>query len=315
MDNYRLLDLFKVKKRNRWIDRKSIMSDIVEEMERDNHDAVIVIESHKPVGIITTKDILRLLKNGSDFSLPVEAYMVTPVETISQHATLNEALQFMQEKHFHRIVTVDESGCMVGSITQKELISLTYTRWVRMIQSYQQELREINEALELKSKKFEKIAGTDSLTGLYNRMKFLELFVSEYKIMVQRHNALSLLVIDLDHFKAINDTYGHNIGDDVLKQISNLLLRELRSVDILCRWGGEEFVALLPAADSEDALRIAEKIRWAILHLEMEGLPRVTTSIGVSQVEKGDTLQTAIERADRALYLAKEDGRNCVRRV
>ncbi|OQX49798.1 MAG: hypothetical protein B5M46_03525 [Epsilonproteobacteria bacterium 4484_20] len=255
MDNYRLSDLLKIKKRNRWINKEEITSEIFNDIERYKHDAAMVIEEGRPIGIVTTKDILRLLKNRADLSLPVKTYMVSPVVTVSQYCTLNEALQL-------------------------ELISIAYTRWVRMIQTYQKELHEINEKLERKSKKFEKIAATDPLTGLYNRMKFLELFISEYTIMVQRHNALSLLVIDLDHFKVVNDTYGHNIGDEMLEQISALLLKELRNVDILCRWGGEEFVALLPAADCDDAFLIAEKIRAVIEAFSPEGMPGITASIG-----------------------------------
>jgi len=315
MDNYRLSDLLKIKKRNRWINKEEITSEIFNDIERYKHDAAMVIEEGRPIGIVTTKDILRLLKNRADLSLPVKTYMVSPVVTVSQYCTLNEALQFMQDKHFKRIVTVDEEGRLVGSITQKELISIAYTRWVRMIQTYQKELHEINEKLERKSKKFEKIAATDPLTGLYNRMKFLELFISEYTIMVQRHNALSLLVIDLDHFKVVNDTYGHNIGDEMLEQISALLLKELRNVDILCRWGGEEFVALLPAADCDDAFLIAEKIRAVIEAFSPEGMPGITASIGVSQIREGDDLHEVIERADKALYSAKMAGRNCVKRA
>jgi diguanylate cyclase (GGDEF)-like protein len=314
MDTYRLSDLLKIKKRNRWINKEMVTQEVFDVMERNNHDASIIIENLKPLGIVTTKDILRLLKNRADLSLPIEHYMTTPVETVSHHCTLNEALQLMKDKHFNRIMTVDDAGRLIGSITQKELISIAYTRWVRMIQDYQEELQEINEKLEKKSRKFEKIASTDSLTGLYNRLKFLELFATEYTIMAQRHNSLSLLVIDLDHFKKVNDTYGHNVGDEVLKQISNLLLRELRSVDILCRWGGEEFVALLPAANIGDACHIAEKIRQSIETISIEGIPKITASIGVSQVQEGDNLHEVIERADKALYMAKIAGRNCVRK-
>jgi diguanylate cyclase (GGDEF)-like protein len=313
MDNYRLSDLLKIKKRSRWVSKETITQDIFDGMEKYNHDSAMIVEEGKPIGIITTKDILRLLKDHADLTLPIEHYMTSPVETISQNSTLNEALRFMQDKHFKRIVTVNDQGKLIGSITQKELISITYSRWVSMIQGYQKELQEINAQLEKRSKKLEKIAATDALTGLYNRKKFLDLFVSEYSIMVQRHNALSLLVMDLDHFKQVNDMYGHNIGDEVLKQVSNLLLRELRNVDILCRWGGEEFVALLPAADVADAMAIAEKIRIRISEFSLEGLPKVTISIGVSQIKEGDDLHDVIERADKALYLAKMDGRNCVR--
>lgn len=315
MDNYRLADLLKIKKRDRWVSRDMITQDLLVFMERYGHDAALVVEEKRPVGIITTKDVLRLLKEHVNLSAPIGDYMTSPVETIPHDATLSEAIHFLQDKHFKRIVTVDDEGNLVGSITQKELISIAYTRWVRMIQHYQDELLSINQKLEEKSSKFERIASIDPLTGLYNRMKFLELYVSEYQVMVQRKNALSLILIDLDHFKKINDTYGHNMGDEVLRQISNLLLRELRSVDILCRWGGEEFVALLPAADMNDAEKIAEKIRSATESHSFAGVASVTMSIGVTQVHEHDELYDAIQRADEALYFAKVSGRNCVKTV
>ncbi|WP_294956024.1 diguanylate cyclase [Sulfurovum sp.] len=315
MDNYRLSDLLKRKKRNRWVDKEVITYDIFHTIEKYTHDAAIVVENGKALGIITTKDILKLLKEKKDLSLPVKTYMVTPVMTILQTCTLNEALRLMQDQHFKRIVTVDDEGYLIGFITQKELISIAYSRWTKMMHGYYKELEQKNAKLEQKSKKYEKIAATDALTGLYNRMKFMDLFLLEYSIMVQRHNALSLLVLDLDYFKKINDSYGHNTGDEVLKQISNLLLRELRNVDILCRWGGEEFVALLPSTDAGFAYEVAEKIRLSIENLVFSGLPAVTASIGVTQIDERDELHDAIERADKALYMAKVAGRNCVEKV
>jgi len=315
MERYRLIDLLKIKKRDRWVNKEMSTNEILHIMESNNHDAVIIVEARKPIGIFTTKDILRLLKKDVDFSQPIERYMVTPVVTIPQNVTLRKSLEIVQNKNFKRIVTIDDAGNLVGSISQKELVSIAYTKWIRMINSYQTELQKTNETLERKSRKYEKIAAIDPLTGLYNRMKFFELFISEYTVMMQRENALSILLIDLDYFKQINDRYGHNMGDKVLKQVANLLLKELRSVDIICRWGGEEFVVLLPAVSKMNAVRIAEKIRHAIEVLQLHDIPSITASIGVSEVKRGDTLHDVIERADKALYQAKMSGRNCIEMV
>jgi diguanylate cyclase (GGDEF)-like protein len=315
MERYRLIDFLKIKKRDRWVNKEMLTSEIFKIMEEHSHDAVIIVEDKKPIGIVTTKDILRLLKKKVDVDQPIKKYMVSPVVTISQQYTLRKAFQIIQNRNFKRIVTVDEKGCLAGSINQKELISVAYTRWIQMINSYQTELKKMNESLERKSKKYEKIAAIDPLTGLYNRMKFLTLFAAEYTVMVQRQNTLSILLIDLDHFKLINDRYGHNMGDKVLKQIANLLLKELRSVDIVCRWGGEEFVILLPAVDENEAIKVAEKIRYAVEVLELNDIPNVTTSIGVSGVKTGDTLYSVIERADKALYRAKVSGRNRIEKA
>ncbi len=312
MDNYRLRDFVKSNKSSRWISKNSITSDVLNDIQRYCHDSAIIVEARRPIGILTTKDVLHLLKEQSDLSQPVEVYMSAPVETIHYDSTINEALRRIKDKHYKRIVTVNDEGKLIGIITQKELITITYSRWVVMMKEYQQELNEINRILKQKSERYEKIAGTDPLTGLYNRIKFVELYVSEYTVMTKRQNAMSLILIDLDHFKTINDSYGHNTGDKVLKQVSNLLLQTLRSVDILCRWGGEEFVALLPSATADQAQKIAENIRYAIQTLKRDDIPQITASFGVTQIIEGETLEDAIHRADTALYKAKDSGRNTV---
>jgi len=316
METFKLSDLLKIKKRLPWVDQNTCTNEIFETMEKYKYDATMIVENRLSLGIITVKDMLKLLKKHADLSRPVKEYMTTPVQTLLHNSTLKEALEFMRDKHFKRIVTVDEQGYLTGSISQKELISIAYTRWVKMIETYQSELHKINTELERKSQKYEKYASTDPLTGIYNRMKFLELFLSEYTVMIQRHNHLSLLVMDIDHFKSINDHFGHNVGDDILVEITKLIQSRLRNVDIFCRWGGEEFVVLLPAAKVEEACKIAEKIRKEISAFSFKNISHhITVSIGVTQIREGDELQNVIERADKALYMAKSAGRNCVKKA
>jgi diguanylate cyclase (GGDEF)-like protein len=154
------------------------------------------------------------------------------------------------------------------------------------------------------------MASVDQLTGLYNRYKFTELFVSLYATMVKRENDMSLIMLDIDHFKNINDTYGHNIGDKVLVEISNILKQYFRNVDIVGRWGGEEFVVLVPTANSVNGEKIAEKIRIAIKEAKILDDLQVTASFGITEIKLGDKLEVAISRADEALYEAKNSGRD-----
>ena len=314
METFRLSSFLQIKKRTRWVSQNMSTEEIFRFMEKHNHDATMIVEAKKPIGIITAKDMLLLLKQHKDLSLPVRKYMTTPVITLPADCTLKEALTFMQDKHFKRIVAVDDEGNLVGSITQKELIAIAYTRWVKMIETYQSELREINARLEQKSRKYEKFAQTDPLTGLYNRMKFLELFVAEYNVMMHRKNDLSLLLIDIDHFKTVNDRYGHNIGDEVIVKVADILRTSLRSVDIVCRWGGEEFVALLPATTVVEAYNTAQKLREKIEKSSFQIDMPLSVSIGLTRIKEGDELRSVIERADKALYMAKDAGRNCVRK-
>lgn len=190
---------------------------------------------------------------------------------------------------------------------------MSYSRWALLMKEYQTELNEINNMLKNKNKEYEVMATTDSLTGLYNRHKFTELYLSSYRSMIQRDNEMSLIMLDIDFFKKVNDTYGHNIGDNVLVQISHALLRTLRNIDIVCRWGGEEFVVLLPTASIKNAKILAHKIKEYIESLEIDVAGHVTASFGVACVQQGESMQELVERADRALYLAKNSGRNCVK--
>ncbi len=313
MNNYRLTDFLKLGRRMKWVKKELIISALFVDMIHESFDNVLVVENMKPIGILTTKDILKLIKNKNNLEIEISEYMTTPVDTIHKSASIKEALDFIKQKHHRRVVVVDDEGDLLGMITQKELISLTYARWASLMKEYHEELSEINNILENKNKEYETLASTDSLTGLYNRYKFSELYLSAYTAMTQRHNDMSIILLDIDFFKKVNDTHGHNIGDQVLIQISHALLKTLRNIDIVCRWGGEEFIVLLPTASLAKASVLAEKLRTYISELEIDVVGKVTASFGVSKVVEGDEMEDAIGRADEALYLAKHSGRNCVK--
>lgn len=167
-------------------------------------------------------------------------------------------------------------------------------------------------ALEERSKEFENRANYDPLTRLYNRRRFLELLERGIKNALHRNIDLSVIFFDIDHFKKINDTYGHNTGDEVLKGLSSLVSATIRHSDIFARWGGEEFLLLLESTSLENAARAAEKIRKAIMEHEFPDVKQVTCSFGVTSFHPADTGESFINRADTALYRAKESGRNRV---
>jgi len=302
MENFRLQDFLKLGKRMKWVSKDISTKELFSDIASQAFDNAIVVEDAKPIGIITTKDVMRLIKEKVNLSLSIEHYMSSPVETITKGASIKEALSFMRENRFKRAVVVDEEGALKGVITQKELISLTYSRWARMIKEHQDKLQEINATLESKALEYEKRASIDFLTGLYNRAKFSELYHNAYVNMLARNNGLSIIFFDIDHFKKLNDTYGHGVGDEVLKAIGQSLMQTLRNIDIICRWGGEEFIALLPTANLEQAAKIAEKIRRNIAALEFGFGKSVSVSLGVYEVQRGEGMNEAIEKADAALY-------------
>jgi len=160
-------------------------------------------------------------------------------------------------------------------------------------------------------------AHIDYLTGLPNRRHFLELAERELARTRRSGVAFSALMLDIDHFKKINDTYGHQVGDVVLRKLSEVCRKTLRDIDIIGRWGGEEFAILLPGSDGKKAREVAERLRHAIAAAKVQlerGLPlRITVSIGVAPLAASEAnIDVLLNEADQALYAAKRDGRNRV---
>lgn len=146
----------------------------------------------------------------------------------------------------------------------------------------------------------------DHLTKIYNRQKFDEVFLKEIANKKRYKDHLSILLLDIDHFKKVNDTYGHHIGDLTLIALTKLISKDLRINDTFARWGGEEFIILLPRTDIDAAYTKAHEIRTMVeSHVDKE-LPPITISIGVTEMKDTDTASSCLQRADKALYLSKE---------
>ncbi len=163
----------------------------------------------------------------------------------------------------------------------------------------------------------ETLATTDPLTGLYNRRQIIIRFEEECGRAQRGGLGLSCIMLDVDHFKRVNDTYGHQQGDEVLKMIATQARTSLRTYDLVGRYGGEEFIALLPGTDLDTARSVAERLRLAIEGCVVlrtpTGQPHPTTvSLGLTAWRMGDTMETLVHRADEALYRAKANGRNQV---
>jgi diguanylate cyclase (GGDEF)-like protein len=157
------------------------------------------------------------------------------------------------------------------------------------------------------------MAVTDSLTGLFVRRYFMVKFQEEFHRAERYSKILSVVMADIDRFKKINDTYGHTTGDRVLKIIANFFQKNVRDVDIISRYGGEEFVILLPEADKEEAYTVSERLRKKLCELEIDDLPKLSISLGISSYpEDGGDIEMLIKKADAAMYAAKQSGRNRV---
>ena len=158
-------------------------------------------------------------------------------------------------------------------------------------------------------------ACTDPLTQLRNRRFAMEVAQHEAAVYQRGGRPLVLVLGDIDHFKQVNDRFGHEMGDTALKAVAQVLRNGVREVDHVARWGGEEFLMLLPATDEAEALRVSERLRGDVerLNLAQNGQPvPLTLTLGISLLAQGETVEHALARADRAMYSGKQDGRNRV---
>jgi diguanylate cyclase (GGDEF)-like protein len=161
-------------------------------------------------------------------------------------------------------------------------------------------------------KTLEKFATTDNLTGALNRTKF-DVIIEREMEMVKRYNqSLAIIMFDVDHFKKINDQYGHVVGDAVLKAIADIVRENIRKTDYFIRWGGEEFMILSSGVNLDKEYKLAKKIRKVIEKHEFKNVGRITVSLGVVEFKDTDTENSFIKRADDAMYKAKEISRNRV---
>jgi diguanylate cyclase (GGDEF)-like protein len=202
--------------------------------------------------------------------------------------------------------------------TRTEIGYLTevFNHMVAKLRQGRQELATANEALLEKNKQLEELSITDSLTGLYNRSHLMGMLAGEVARSRRHNRAFTLLIMDIDHFKNFNDTYGHLAGDEALRRTGLLLKESIRSCDYAARYGGEEFILILPETGAEAGVEMAERIRNQIAEREMgsDGNPlKVTVSVGVASFPRdGEDSHSLMKRADAALYEAKRKGRNRV---
>ncbi|MGE4319493.1 MAG: GGDEF domain-containing protein [Deferribacterales bacterium] len=166
--------------------------------------------------------------------------------------------------------------------------------------------------LNSKNDQLDRLSKTDGLTSLYNRLYLDSALAAEVNRASRYGTAVSIILLDIDHFKKINDTFGHQTGDKVLIELSKLLLRNIRSTDITGRWGGEEFMIICTETNLHDAVMVGEKIH-AILNCTELAETKVTVSMGIAELKQGESVNGIIKRADDAMYNAKLAGRNCIR--
>ncbi len=216
---------------------------------------------------------------------------------------------------------VFEANIMSMRDYQDKTIYVAANRDITMRKQAEEELRRAKDSLEVTNRELQEalrreqfLARTDSLTGIFNRRHFFDLAEQEFAIAKRYHQVISIIIFDIDHFKQVNDTFGHQVGDEVLQSVARIARENLRQADIFARHGGEEFIILLANSNAKESKVVTERIREdiAAYHLDTErGRVNVTISIGIAELSPDvDTIDHLVKYADQALYKAKEQGRN-----
>lgn len=275
-------------------------------VERES-SCLIVVESLQPVGIITERDITRLasrlLKNPGLMDGPVESIMTPKPICVYADNAFKDALMMSRSHQLRHLPVVNERYELQGVVTQDNLVD----SYVRLMAEHD-ELESNLENLKLLSLE-------DPLTGVGNR-RAMEVELKHSQAQAERlQSSYALALLDIDFFKKFNDYYGHQAGDDTLRRVAQVAKSVLRDSDRFFRYGGEEFLILMPNTTSEEAMVCAERVRESIeiLNLENHDADRgiLTVSMGVVATIAGDW-QQMIKKADKALYKAKSRGRNLV---
>lgn len=267
---------------------KSLFSELIQIMSMKGIGSVIVTdENQTPVQIITLRDILKVLSSGnfdgylSDV-LSILGKKKIPLITINSSELLINALELMKTNNISHLPVINQKGKLTGILSFRDLL-----------------------------REFPGIVFIDPLTGVNNRNYLTMLGLKIQKTKTE----LCVLMIDIDNFKNINDSYGHNAGDKVLKEFAKTIRENVRGYDEVIRYGGEEFIVILYRCNVNYATNIAEKLRQKVKLLKIPEIENTsfTVSIGVSTLKENENLTEAIERADRAMYLAKKEGKDCVK--
>lgn len=196
----------------------------------------------------------------------------------------------------------------IGFVSVFSILFISY--WNRKIRIANKLLKEAHEEIKKNNKELITLATTDNLTKLNNRNKLDEIITNEIKRFNRYEKSFAFCILDIDHFKVINDTYGHQVGDLTLKALASTLKQHIRKTDFVGRWGGEEFVIICPETTKDGMWKLIENLRIKIEKQKFKNIEKVTASFGITIVKKNDNYNTIITRADKALYEAKNAGRN-----
>lgn len=273
---------------------------------------------------------LVILTDGKELQSANRAFLEfmdvsSPEEFNSRHSCVAEL--FIKHNGFFSATEIETDECWTDYLfhrpERKRIVSLVNLKGE--LQDFEITLKKIEKQSEYiivfndittyvsEKNEYEYFAYHDHLTKIYNRQKFDELFLKALENKNRYGDHLSVILIDIDHFKRVNDTYGHIVGDLVLVLLATIVVENLRINDVFARWGGEEFIILLPRTDIDSAYRKAEELRQIIEAYADKKLPQITISLGVTEVTDTDNMNSCLQRVDKALFMAKEKRNDVVK--
>ena len=289
------------------IDQGVSLSVAIPLMAEKGSSCLIIVDAGQPIGIITERDITRLaarlLNDPGLMDAPVESIMTLKPVCVDAGSAFKEALMMSRSHQLRHLPVVNERYELVGVVTQDNLVD----SYVRLVAEHDQ--------LETNLENLKLLSLEDPLTGVGNR-RAMEVELKHSQAQSERlQNSYAIALLDIDSFKKFNDYYGHQAGDEALKKVSTCAKNALRDSDRFFRYGGEEFLVLMPSTTDEEALTCAERVRTEIESMALENHDTergiLTVSLGVVSAVAGDW-QVMLKKADKALYRAKSQGRNAV---
>jgi diguanylate cyclase (GGDEF)-like protein len=280
----------------------TVMS-MIERLNKHRIGAIIIInKDNVPVGIVTERDIIRSLVAYKEETLKKQAQdiMSAPVLTLEPDEDIDSAAILMTLNNVRRL-PITKDNKLIGLISYRDLTNA---------------LRKSNYVLEEKAELLQDMANRDSLTGLFNKRFINDEIKRQFDAAKQSGQPMAVIMMDIDHFKLVNDTYGHQCGDYVLKNLAGIMQAKSRDINVVGRFGGEEFIILGPISDMKSSVFFAERIRSTVEETNFvweDKEFKITISAGVcvwnSNIKDAKTM---IKLADEALYAAKNSGRNQV---
>ena len=239
-----------------------------------------------------------------NYGLAVIIYLKPTISLIIYSSAVFSSIYLFSVFHSEQIVYPYISDVISNAIVAWIVSAINYHRYLKNF-SNKLKISEMNQELK-------KLSSRDALTELYNRRKLDDFLQQELDRTKRYQLEFSVIIIDIDNFKEVNDNYGHNVGDQILVKFSQLLAANIRDADKLGRWGGEEFLIIAPETELESAFQLAEKLRKIIAEYNFDQIESLTASFGAAEYNNDQSIYQLINRADMALYKAKENGKNNV---